>query len=164
MALSRKHRREQRRLRKNAQELLDEQRFVLGHAGDVLHEATSHAKSLGNTYVAPRVENAANQVRPYVERGVGSARRAADRVRLLTTPLVASALASTISTLDRLDNPDAAKQVRRFGERQGLIKSKKKRAGGIIAIGLGVAAAAGIGYAIWQAFRADDELWVAPEN
>lgn len=164
MALSRKHRREQRRLRKNAQELLDEQRVVLSHAGDVLGQATRHAKSLGDTYVAPRVEDAANQVRPYVERGAGAARRTADRVRLVTMPLVAAALANTVRTLDRLDNHDAAKQVRRFGERQGLLKSKKRSAGGVIAIGLGIAAAAGVGYAIWQAFRADDELWVAPEN
>ena len=37
-------------------------------------------------------------------------------------------------------------------------------AGGVIAIGLGIAAAAGVGYALWQAFRSDDELWVAPDE
>lgn len=165
MALSRKHRREQRRLRKDAQDLLDEQRVVLSHAGHILGDATRHAKSLNNAYIAPRVDEAADQVRPYVDRGVQRARRAADNVRLFTAPLVASALASTVRTLDRLENgSEASKQLRTFGEKKGLLKpEKKKRAGGVIAIGLGVAAAATVGYALWQAFRTDDELWVAPE-
>ena len=36
-------------------------------------------------------------------------------------------------------------------------------AGGVIAIILGVAAAAGVLYAAWQTLRADDELWVADD-
>lgn len=165
MALSRKHRREQRRLRKNAQDLLDEQRVVLSHAGHILGDASRHAKHLNDAYVMPRVGDAAEQVRPYVDRGVKKARRTADNVRMLTAPLVASALASTVRSLDRLENgSEASKQLRTFGERQGLLKpEKKKRAGSVIAIGLGVAAAATVGYALWQAFRTDDELWVAPE-
>lgn len=165
MALSRKHRREQRRLRKDAQDLLDEQRVVLSHAGHILGDATRHAKNLNTAYIAPRVDEAADQVRPYVDRGVRRARRAADNVRLFTAPLVASALASTVRTLDRLENgSEASKQLRTFGENKGYLKpTKKKRAGSVVAIGLGVAAAATVGYALWQAFRTDDELWVAPE-
>ena len=166
MALSRKHRREQRRLRKNAQELLDEQRVVLSRAGEVLGEARKHAKSLSNTYVSPRVDEATAQVRPYVDSGMQKARRAADSVRMATGPLVASALAGTVRALDRLENgAEASKQLRSFGEQRGLIKPvKKKRTGSFIAIGLGVAAAATVGYALWQAFRTDDELWVAPDS
>ena len=36
-------------------------------------------------------------------------------------------------------------------------------AGGVVAIILGVAAAAGVLYAAWQTLRADDELWVADD-
>jgi hypothetical protein len=36
----------------------------------------------------------------------------------------------------------------------------KAGAGKYIAIGLGVAVALGVGYVIYQTFRADDELWV----
>ncbi|MBK0420342.1 DNA/RNA helicase [Leucobacter sp. CSA1] len=163
MALSRKRRRELRHLRKNAQDLLDEQRVVLSHAGEVLHQATRHAKNLSDEYVAPKVNEAVDNVRPYVDRGVDSARRAADQVRMVTTPLVANALANTVRTLDKLDNREASKQVRKFGERRGLLK-KKRGGGGLIALGLGVAAAVGVGYALWQAFRTDDELWIAPED
>lgn len=166
MKLSRKRRRELRRLKGTAQELLEQQRVVLGHAGVVLQEAGRQAKQLSDEHVAPRVDETLEAVRPTVDRGVASARRAADNVRRASAPFVASALARTIRTLDELDNPQAAKQVRGFGERGGYLKpaKKKKCAGGVIAIGLGVVAAAGVGYALWQAFRTDDELWIAPES
>lgn len=166
MKLSRKRRRELRRLKGTAQELLEQQRVVLGHAGLVLQEAGHQARQLSDEHLAPRVEDTIEAVRPTVDRGVASARRAADSVRRVSAPFVASALARTIRTLDELDNPQAAKQVRGFGERSGYLKpeKKKKGAGGVIALGLGIAAAAGVGYALWQAFRTDDELWIAPES
>ncbi len=163
MKLSRKRRRELRRLRNDAQELLEQQRVVLGQAGDVLHQAGKQAKRLSDEHVAPRVDETLETVRPAIDRGVAASRRAADGVRRVTAPFVASALARTIRTLDELDNHDAAKQVRGFGERSGYLP-KKRSAGGWVALGFGVAAAVGVGYALWQAFRTDDELWVAPES
>ena len=164
MKLSRKRRRELRRLRNDAQELLDQQRVVLGHAGTVLHEAGRQAKRLGDEHLAPRIDETLETVRPAVDRGVASARRAADNVRRFTAPVMASALARTIRALDELDNHEAAKQVRGFGERSGYLKKQRRGSGGWIALGLGVTAAVGVGYALWQAFRTDDELWVAPES
>ncbi|QIM15531.1 DUF5324 family protein [Leucobacter insecticola] len=166
MKLSRKRRRELRQLRGHAQELLDHQRLVLGQAGEVLQEAGRQARKLNDEHLAPRVEETYEAVRPTVDRGVESARRVAHTVRRATTPFVASALASTIHKLDQLEQRDAAKQIRGFGERTGYLQpaKKKRTAGGVIALTLGIAAAAGVGYALWQAFRTDDELWVAPEN
>ena len=163
MNLSRKRRRELRKLRKNAQELLDQQRVVLGHAGEVLGQVSGQARHLSDEHLMPRVDGALEAVRPTLDRGVATARRAARTVQRATTPIVASALARTIQTLDEIDNPKAAKKVRGFGERAGYLKPKKSK-GGIVALGLGVAASVGVGYALWQAFRTDDELWVAPEN
>ncbi|MGO3148053.1 MAG: DNA/RNA helicase [Leucobacter sp.] len=166
MKLSRKRRRELRHLRSDAQELLDQQLHVLGNANTVLRQAGHTAKNLSDEYVAPRVDEAVDRVRPTVDRGVASARRASAAVRRVTTPFVANALASTIRALDEIENPRASAQVRGFGERTGLLKpaKKKSKAGGIVALGLGIAAAAGVGYALWQAFRTDDELWIAPEG
>ncbi|MBL3699514.1 DNA/RNA helicase [Leucobacter luti] len=166
MKLSRKRRRELRSLRGDAQELLDQQRIVLSHAGDVLGQAGRQAKLLSDEHLAPRVDETLEAVRPTVDRGVASARRAANSVRRVTTPLVASALARTIRALDEIESPQAAAQVRSFGERAGYIApvKKKRKAGGIIALSLGAVAAVGVGYALWQAFRTDDELWVAPEH
>ncbi|MFT4232783.1 MAG: DNA/RNA helicase [Leucobacter sp.] len=164
MNLSRKRRRELRRLRNDAQELLEQQRVVLSHAGEVLHSAGSQARRLSDEHLAPRVDDALEAARPTIDRGVATARRAADNVRRFTAPFVVGALARTIRTLDELDSHDAAKQVRGFGERTGYLKPEKKGVGGLIALGLGVVAAAGVGYALWQAFRTDDDLWVAPES
>lgn len=51
-----------------------------------------------------------------------------------------------------------------IARRLHLTEPKKKRsAGSVIAIILGVAAAAGVAYAAWQTLRADDELWVADD-
>lgn len=36
--------------------------------------------------------------------------------------------------------------------------------GGVVGIVLGTVAAAGIGYAVWQTLRADDDLWVADDE
>ncbi|EYT54699.1 DNA/RNA helicase [Leucobacter sp. UCD-THU] len=163
MKLSRKRRRELRRLRKDAQQLLDQQRVVLGHAGEVLHSAGHQARRLSDEHLQPRIDRAVDTARPAIERGVTRARRSADNVRRFTAPFVAAALTRTINTLDEIENHDAAKQVRGFGERTGYLKPKR-RVGGVIALGLGLAAAAGVGYALWQAFRTDEDLWVAPEN
>lgn len=166
MKLSRKRRRELRHLRSEAQELLDQQLHVLGNANTVLKHAGKQARHLSDEYVAPRVDQAVERARPALDRGVARARRAGMAVRRATTPLVASALANTIRALDDIENPEIAKQVRGFGERTGfLAPAKKKRsAAGIVALGLGVAAAVGVGYALWQAFRTDDELWIAPDG
>lgn len=165
MNLSRKRRRELRHLRSDAQELLDQQMIVLGNAGNVLKQAGHQARLLSDEHVAPRVEDTVERIRPTVDRGVAGARRAAHTVKRVTAPVVATALANTIRALDEIESP-AAKQVRGFGERTGYITPAKKKsnAGGLIALGIGLAAAAGVGYALWQAFRTDDELWVAPEN
>ena len=166
MSLSRKRRRELNKLRSQAEALLEEQREILGHAGSLAQAAGRQAKHLGDEYVVPRVNEALDGVRPTIERGVGVARRAGDQARLFVAPILATALASTVRGLERMDNRDAAMQVQKFGVQQGLLKPAKKkcRVGRILAIGAGVAAAGAVGYTLWQAFRSDDELWVAPED
>lgn len=166
MNLSRKRRRELRRLRAEAQELLDQQRVVLGHAGTVIQSAGRQARALSDEHLAPRVEETWSAVQPRVERGVSAARRAGDTVRRATAPFVTGALAGTVSALNRLENANAAAEVRRFGERVGYLEpvKPKKKVGGIIALILGVTAAAAVGIAIARAFRTDDDLWVNAEG
>ncbi|MBC9955290.1 DNA/RNA helicase [Leucobacter sp. cx-42] len=166
MKLSRKRRRELRRLRAEAQELLDQQRVVLGQAGEVLNHAGRQARHLSDEHLAPRVEKTWNRVRPGVETGIENARRTAEQVRIATAPMVTNALQGTIRTLDRFENQNAAKQVRRFGERTGYIAPAKKRsgAGKWIAISLGVAAATAVGVLLTRAFSTDEDLWVSAEG
>jgi ElaB/YqjD/DUF883 family membrane-anchored ribosome-binding protein len=165
MNLTRKRQRELKKLRSLAEDVLEQQKEVFGHAGTVLHEATRQARHLSDEVVGPRVDSAYQSVRPTLDRGIFAARRAADQVRRVTTPVVAAALASAVHKLDQIEQHGSADELRRFGEKSGLLPTPKKRGlGSVLAIGLGVVAAAAVGYALWQAFRTDDELWIAPES
>lgn len=61
---------------------------------------------------------------------------------------------------------EAQKQRDRFEKE--LKKRQKKNSGpgfgGWFLIGAGVAAIVAVGYALWQTFRADDDLWIADEE
>lgn len=167
MELSRKRKRELKKLRNQAEDLLEHQREVLGHAGLVLGEAGRQARKLGDEHVVPRVESAVEHARPVVERNIASARNVADKVRVATAPVVAAALASTVRSLERLEQTDASRQLRQFGEQRGLIEptKKKKKFGGFFAVAAGIAAAGAVGYALWQAFREDDEdMWISTDD
>lgn len=166
MSLSRKDRRELKKLRGQAQVLLEEQREVLGHAGALAQQAGRQAKRLSDTYVAPRIDDAFEGVRPLVDRGVSTARRAGTNARLLIAPVLAGALASTIRGLERVENVEAARQLQRFGVERGIL-AKPKRAfgfGKVFAIVAGVLSVSAVAYVFWQAFREDDELWLSPED
>ncbi len=164
LKISRKRQRELNRLRARAEELLNHQREVLGHAGAVAQEAGRQVKHLNSELVMPRVNDLIDDARPVVNRRLAQAQQAADRARIVAAPVLAAALAGTVRSLERVENSDAAHQVRRFGEQRGLIRpaKKKRRSGSALALCVGAAAAAVVGYALWQAFRSDDELWVAP--
>lgn len=166
MNLSRKRKRELKRLRNQTQDLLDHQREVLGHAGVVLGEAGHQAKLLGNEHLVPRVEHTVNQVRPVVQKNLDSARRVADRVKIAATPVLAAALASTVKSLDRIEQREASAKLRDFGSQVGLLeKPKKKKFGRFVAISAGIAAAGAVGYALWQALREDDDdMWVSSDD
>jgi hypothetical protein len=63
----------------------------------------------------------------------------------------------------------AAAKAGRVAAKHGskLAASNKKKSGGFggtLGILLGVGVVAGIGYAVWQTLRADDDLWVADED
>lgn len=166
MKLSRKRRRELKKLRSQTEDLLEHQREVLGHAGDVLSEAKRQAKHLSDEKISPKIDDAVSHLRPHVDRSVTAARRAANRVRIAVAPVVATALASTVKSLEKMESTDAARQVRSFGEQHGLLeKPKKRRWLTITAIGLGVAVAGAVGYTLWQAFRSDeDDMWVSVDE
>jgi len=56
--------------------------------------------------------------------------------------------------------------VERISPRAAAVVKEKKGTGvgTYLAIGAGIIAAAGVAYAVWQTFRADDELWVADDE
>ena len=168
MNLSRKRRRELKQLRSVAEDVLHDQRVVLGRAGVVLQEASRQAKALSDEHLAPRVNDALANARPVLDSGVFAARSAANTIRRVSAPIVTGALMSTVRALDAVDDDRARRassSLLGFGQRAGIVEKPRRRRGGtVFGVIVGVLAALGIGYALWQTFRADDELWIAGDE
>ena len=177
--LSRKRNKELKRLRRDADHLWEKQQEVLGHTSDVMREAKRQLGLLAKEEVSPRVKGVIDdQVRPRIDRSVeigrdvaGSARHAlVDNV----LPSIAAVIGSTLSVVDMArkgDLTDAVSTAKSRGEKAFRAARKSYQpepkgigAGGIIGIILGLTALAGVGYALWQTFRADDELWIADDE
>jgi hypothetical protein len=191
MGLSRKNKRELKKLRAHATDLWQEQRDVLERASEVLHEATHQAKKLSNQHVTPRVLEAVDvHVRPNYDKGLLAARAvsAAAKGKLVADvlPVASTAVGSAVAAMDLLKDPrvqdtlsrakkaSAAATVagRKLAEKYVPALEVKPApapvksgigAGGVVAITAGVVIAAGVGYAFWQTFRADDDLWIADD-
>lgn len=166
MGLSRKRRRDLKRLRGNASDLWDEQREVLDRATKVLGEARRQLAGVGREEIAPRVRNAVeNKVLPSVATGIvatkHAARSAKDRITDQVLPAVNSAFGSALAVAELAKDMrirDAVERVRRSATPQ-----KSSGPGRFILMSIGLVAAAGIVYAAWQTLRADDDLWVGDE-
>ena len=181
MELSRKNKRQLKKLRREAGDVWDEQREVLEHAASILRDASRQAAHVARDDVAPRVRHTyEKRVVPSVEAGVGSVKHAAsatrDRFVDDVLPAVTGAIGSAIAVLDVARDKrirDALRQVSatgrelatQAGQRVGIIEVKKSPGPGrYILIGLGVVAAGAVAYAAWQTLRADDDLWVEDDE
>lgn len=183
MALSRKRARELKKLKSSASHLWEDQREVLDQASRVVREAGRQVGSISRDEVAPRV-------RDTVSRGASVTRH---KLQHDVFPAVASALASAIAVIEVTKDArvrDAMKAVNKAGQKTDRVvsatsKKAKKKAkkirkglgdrvsfipakstpgpGRYIVIGVGLVALAGIGYAVWQTLRADDDLWISDE-
>src|SRR3712207_327254 len=191
MGLSRKNKRELKKLRAHATDVWQEQREVLERANALLLEATNEAKKLTNEHVTPRVRDAVDvHVRPSYDKGLLAARAvsAAAKGKLVADilPVASTAVGSAVAAMDMLKDPrvqdtlarakkaSAAATVagRKLAEKYVPALEPKPApvpvksgigAGGVVAISAGVVIAAGVGYAFWQTFRADDDLWIADD-
>lgn len=186
MALSRKNKRKLKRLQREAGKLWAEQQAVADHARSLLGSAGDQARLLRDTELVPYLRRSYDSnLRPGLDRGLAIARGAADDARVRfngrVLPAVATlggSLAGAISNLasGNADYKGAAKRAR------GISRDLDRRAksavreydrkynkrgigvGGWFGIGLAVTAVGAIGYALWQTFRADDDLWIADEE
>lgn len=162
VSLSRKRKKELRKLQSTAAKVVDAQRIVAANAADVAREAGRQLGALGNEVVKPKakktyhdhIEPYVDRARPYAEDGYERSRRFVDR-RVI--PAAGGLVGRAIGAYDAT----AAK----LGVRTVVVEPPKKKtsAGAVIAAVLGVAAAVGIFVAAWKALSADDELWVADD-
>jgi len=177
MSLTRKRTKELKRLRSGAEDLWTQQQEVLANANALAAEARKQAGYYTREEIAPRVREGYEQyVRPAADTAKATAGRyagqARERVVRDVIPAVGTAVGTALSVVDHARAARASALVGEF-KKAGRELTKKTPivpqksgpgAGTVIAIGLGIIAAVGLLYAVWQTFRADDELWVADEE
>ena len=173
MGLSRKHKKDLKRLRKNAEAVWSEQQEVLAHAASVLEKSRRHATKYAKKEVVPAVKDAySSRVKPVYDNGVsaveGTYSSARDAYKHKVLPTFAAvggtAAAAFEAAKDSKNRAKLAEISKARWEELTTPPKKKNKVGTVFAIGAALVAVGGIGYAVWQTFRADDELWVADEE
>jgi len=161
MALSRKRQRELRRLKREAEQLWDEQREAIEHASVVLKEARRQAAAFGREEVSPRIREGVGAARHAVGSAASTAR---ERFTDDVLPAISGTIGSALAVLEAAKNPRVREVVRKVtaaGTKAGVVAPKKSSGPGrYILMGLGIVAVAGVAYAAWQTLRADDDLWI----
>jgi hypothetical protein len=165
MSMSRKRRKELVRLRKSADQLWSQQQEVLERANTLAREAGRQAGFLTREQVVPRVRESYDQyLRPSVLASQGLAGGASRRLQQYVIPTIGTALATAASVRDITKDARVRAALERMGLQKPVPQKRRPGVGAYVALGAGVVAAAGVGYAVWQTFRADDELWVADDE
>jgi hypothetical protein len=166
MSLTRKRKKELDRLRSAAEQLWEEQQDLLARANAVAKEASRQVGHLNREEVAPRVREGYHQyVRPGMEATSRLAGSAKERFVSDGIPALGSAIGTAMSVADYARDARARAFAGQRAARKAIVEEKSgPGAGGVIALTLGIIAAVGVLYAVWQTFRADDELWVADEE
>jgi hypothetical protein len=163
MSLTRKRKRELKRLRNTAEELWGQQQDILDRANSVAREASRQVNYLAKEEVAPRVrEGYEHYVRPGVDVTGRLAHSAKERLVGDVIPAVGSAIGTAMSVVDHAR--DARLRAVMHSHAPKKLAKSGPGTGVYVAVGIGIVAAAGLLYAVWQTFRADDELWVADEE
>lgn len=166
MSLSRKRRKELDHLRSSAEELWEHQQAVLDHANGVAREASRQLGHLTREEVAPRVrESYENYVRPGVDTAREIAKGTGATIERTVVPALGNALGAVMSVGDVARDARVRAAFNRIAPGKVVVPEKKSSGiGGTIALATAVLVAAGVAYAVWQTFRADDELWVADDE
>lgn len=158
VSLSRKRKKELRRLQEEATQLWENQQVLVGHAADVAREAGRQLGHFNREQVVPVVQDTYNRkVAPVVDQGVRFGKHVVDDK---VVPIVGGVVGTALTAWDIAN---AKRQGIAPRARVVVPEKKGPGLGSIVALILGAAAAAGVLYAAWQALRADDELWVADD-
>ncbi|WP_405374589.1 MULTISPECIES: DNA helicase [unclassified Microbacterium] len=182
MSLNRKRKKQLRKLQNQANKLWESQQVLVGQAGEVAREAGRQLGHYNREHVVPTVQHSYEKyAAPYVGQSVNAGRRVLNGA---VVPAAGAVVGTALSVWDvanekrdrlvhgkgfgSIDADAFKKKAAKAGKKatKKLSVSEPKKgmgAGGVIALILGVAAAAGVLYAAWQTLRADDELWVADD-
>nr|WP_240977882.1 hypothetical protein [Planctomonas sp. JC2975] len=162
--MSRKRQKELNRLRAEALALWGVQQDLLGRANVVAQEAGRQAVHLTREEVSPRVREGYDQyVRPVT-------RAAGDAISNNVVPAMGTVLGTALSVADVAHDTRVQAAVKRLQAAKGELTNKAQPEksgpgfGTYLALAVAAVAVIGIAYAVWQTFRADDELWVAEDE
>lgn len=187
VGLSRKRKKELRKLQDSANKVWQTQQVLVGEAAGIAREASRQLGNYSREQVGPAVQATYEQrVMPVVHK---SAKVSRDVLEHRVVPAVGGVVGGALSVWDAANDtrsrlasgrgfslPDARtfgknadsyskKATKAMSKKLAVLEPKKPgmSTGSVIAIVLGVIAAAGVLYAAWQTLRADDELWVADD-
>ena len=171
MGLSRKRQRELNRLKRQAEEVLRDQREVLEHASRVVRQASHQASNFAREEVSPRVRDAyEDRVRPAVRSSVRAAKHGREKFVDDVLPAVTAALGSAIAVIESVKGPTkdtldrVSRSARDVGVRTGIVEPPRSSPAKYIVLGVVALAVAGVAYAAWQTLRADDSLWIEDDE
>ena len=134
---------------------------MLAHANSVAREASRQLGHVTREEVVPRMRSGyESYVRPGMDTARGYARSAGDAAQVG----LGNALGSLLAIGDIANDTRVRRALERVSPRSVVVEKKGPGVGTYLAIGAGIVAAAGVAYAVWQTFRADDELWVADDE
>lgn len=160
--LSKKRKKELRKLQGTANKVLEAQRVVAADAAELARAAGRQLGALNNEVLKPEakkkyheyLEPYVDRARPYAEDGYVKSRKFIDGTVI---PAAGGVIGRAIGAYDATAS--------KLGRRTIVVEPPKKKAsaGGVIAAVLGIAAAVGIFVAAWKTLSADDELWVADD-
>ena len=152
VSLSRKRKKQLRRLQKDANQLWEDQQVL------VAREAGRQLGNFNREQIVPVVQDTYNRrVAPVVDRSVKAGKHVVDDK---VVPIVGGVVGTALTAWDVAN---AKRHGVAYKARKATPQKKGPGLGSVIAIVLGAAAAVGVLYAAWQALRADDELWVADD-
>ena len=163
VSLSRKRKKELRRLQNDATKLWEAQQGLAGEAAYVARQAGQQLNNFGREQVLPAIQDAyEHRVVPVVDRGVKISRHIVDNQ---VAPAIGGVVGTALSAWDVANTKRQQIAHQRFGAPlpQPVVVKKSAGLGTVVAVILGVGAAVAVLYAAWQTLRADDELWVADD-
>lgn len=167
VSITRKRKKQLKRLKGDATALWAAQQDLLDQANSVAREASRQLSAYGREEIAPRVARAYEKnVQPVVSRVDAATYDARHTAKQNFDKKVLPAVGSALGTVIALGDAARDGRVRAAFSRAVSPEPVKKKsgAGRAVAVTAGIVAAAGVAYAVWQTFRADDELWVADDE
>ena len=188
--VSRRRKKELKRLRKGAEELWLDQQALFERANLVFREGSKQATHLTQEEVLPRLKTAyEDHLKESVDKSFDAGSTAFSNAQKTVLDTIVPAITSAAAAANAIagevrtrlgsasdevgKRAEKAKSAAKAAGVLTAVKTAKKAiepekkgigAGGVVGIVLGTLVVAGIGYAVWQTLRADDDLWVADDE